>query len=91
MIVVITYDISDNKTRTKFHKLLKNIGINVQKSVFECEIDEYEIIEIRKFCKRHLDLERDSVRIYRICETCMSNATVQGTTINLKPKNWEIV
>ena len=91
MNVVIIYDISDNKVRTKFHKLLKNLGINVQKSVFECDINEYELIEIRKFCKRHLDLDADSVRIYKICSNCMSNATVQGTTINLRPKMWEII
>ncbi len=91
MSTIIIYDISDNKTRTKFHKLLKNMGINVQKSVFECDISEYELIEIKKFCKRHLDFETDSVRIYKICYQCISKASVQGCTINLLPKTWEIV
>ena len=30
MNVVITYDISDDKTRTKLHKLLKNLRYNIQ-------------------------------------------------------------
>ncbi len=91
MNVVITYDITDHKVRTRFHKFLKNLGINVQKSVFECDISEYELIEIRRFCKTHLDLDEDSVRIYKICSHCMSMAQVQGTTIKLRPQNWEIV
>ncbi len=91
MNVVIIYDISDNKTRTRFHHLLKNLGINVQKSVFECDINEYELVEIRRFCKRHLDMDTDSVRIYKICSQCMSKASVQGTTINLRPRVWEII
>lgn len=91
MNVVITYDISDNKVRTKFHKLLKNLGYNVQKSVFECEMSEYDLIEIRKFCKSNLDFETDSVRIYRICTECLDKAEVQGVTIKLKPQTWAIV
>ena len=91
MNVVITYDIVDDKIRTKFHKFLKNLGLNVQKSVFECDISEYELIEIRRFCKKFLNLEEDSVRIYKICSHCMSKAEVQGNTIKLKPQNWEIV
>ncbi|GAB6163720.1 CRISPR-associated endonuclease Cas2 [Desulfothermus naphthae] len=91
MNVVITYDISDDKTRTKLHNLLKNLGYNIQKSVFECDMTEYDLIQIRKFCKAHLDPETDSVRIYKICSDCLDKAQVQGTTIKLKADKWMVI
>ncbi|GAB6887056.1 CRISPR-associated endonuclease Cas2 [Desulfothermus okinawensis JCM 13304] len=91
MNVVITYDISDNKVRTKFHHLLKNLGYNIQKSVFECDMSEYDLIQIRKFCVQYLDVETDSVRIYKICSDCLDKAQVQGTTIKLKADRWVII
>lgn len=91
MNVVITYDISDNKVRSKFHNLLKNLGYNIQKSVFECEMSEYDLMQIRKFCKHNLDFETDSVRIYKICSDCLDKAQVQGTTIKLKVDRWMVI
>ncbi len=91
MNVIITYDIVEDKTRNKLHKFLSNMGFNIQKSVFECEITEDELIDIKRFCKRILDLERDSLRIYRICSSCLEKAKVQGTTIKLKPETWKIL
>ena len=36
MQLVITYDIADDKRRTKIHKVLKSYGQWMQFSVFEC-------------------------------------------------------
>jgi len=36
MLVLVTYDISDNKRRTKLATFLEGYGRRVQKSVFEC-------------------------------------------------------
>ena len=38
MFIVISYDIPDNKRRTKVMKTLKNFGAHVQYSVVECEL-----------------------------------------------------
>ncbi|GAB5046629.1 CRISPR-associated endonuclease Cas2 [Thermodesulfovibrio sp. TK110] len=37
---VVVYDISDDRERLKVDKLLKNYGFRVQKSVFECRLNE---------------------------------------------------
>ena len=37
---IVSYDISNDKKRTKMLRLLKNYGVRVQKSVFECLISE---------------------------------------------------
>lgn len=33
--IIITYDISDNKTRTRFSKFLEKYGVRIQFSVYE--------------------------------------------------------
>ena len=42
MFVLITYDISDNKRRSKVEKLLLEVGYRVNLSVFECDIKKGE-------------------------------------------------
>jgi len=40
MYVVISYDIPEDKRRTKIHKTLKSYGQWMQYSVFECDLTE---------------------------------------------------
>lgn len=65
MLVLIIYDIIDNKKRTKFMKLMLGYGHRVQKSAFEANLTKKQynklIKEMPKFCS-----EQDSIRIYRI-------------------------
>jgi len=91
MNTVITYDIADNKRRTRLSKFLKEMGIRSQKSVFECRLDKREVQQIRYYCKDNLDLENDSVRIYRICSRCMGKAEIQGQGIRFSQLDWVII
>lgn len=36
-VIIVTYDISNDKTRTKFSKFLEQYGVRVQFSVFEIQ------------------------------------------------------
>ena len=63
-IVLMIYDIVDNKMRNKMVKCLEQYGVRVQKSAFEALLD-------RKQCQRMLaessaliDEETDSLRVY---------------------------
>lgn len=38
---VVVYDISDDRERIKVDKVLKNYGFRIQKSVFECKLNEF--------------------------------------------------
>ena len=49
MIVLITYDITDPTRLRKLHGFLKEYGLNTQKSVFECGIDDVAIKAIRTY------------------------------------------
>ncbi len=91
MNTVIVYDISDNRTRTRLHNFLRELGIRSQRSVFECRLDNQEIRQIRKYCLQNLNLEKDSVRIYRVCSRCMNKAVLQGSGVKFSQLDWCVI
>jgi CRISPR-associated protein Cas2 len=91
MIVLITYDITDNQRLRKLHDFLKDFGLNTQKSVFECDIDDWGIKVIRKYCKENLDLTTDSVRIYKICNHCINKVIISGLGIKVTQLDFRVI
>jgi len=72
MFVVISYDIQDDKRRTKIHKCLKSYGQWVQFSVFECEMGKADYLRLRDRLDRIMvKAAGDSVRFYFLCERCV--------------------
>lgn len=64
-LVLIIYDIINNKTRNKMVKLLESYGNRVQKSAFEALLTSAQYNEvIRKIC--NIINEEDNVRMYRL-------------------------
>ncbi len=71
MYIIISYDIKNDKRRTKIHKALKDYGDWVQYSVFECDLTQKEFVKLRHRLKKLLDdNDDDSVRFYVLCEEC---------------------
>ena len=91
MIVLVTYDITDNKLRQRTHKFLKEFGLNTQKSVFECDIDREGIKQIRAYCRDNIDLNKDSVRIYKICSRCINNVIISGLGLKVTQLEYMVV
>jgi len=76
MKYVVTYDISNDKRRTKLSTLLEKYGLRVNYSVYECELNQtkfdkllYEI-ELKKLINK----KYDSLRFYYIHEKAMSRS-----------------
>jgi CRISPR-associated protein Cas2 len=44
---LVTYDVSDDKRRTKLYKTLLGAGDHVQYSVFMCDLNEAELATLR--------------------------------------------
>jgi CRISPR-associated protein Cas2 len=91
MITFITYDITDPKRLVKTHKFLKEFGVNTQKSVFECDIDDKALKRIRKYCRDNLDLSSDAVRIYRICTPCMNRVSLSGIGLKITNIDYTVI
>ncbi len=75
---VVSYDIVDTKLRTKVAKILVDYGVRVQKSVFECRVDEKRFLEMKKKVEEVIDFENDSVRYYTLCKKCIEAIQVSG-------------
>jgi CRISPR-associated protein Cas2 len=78
MYVVISYDIVDDAKRLRVAKLLKNYGQRVQKSVFECRVDERRYLELKGRLEKIIDMENDSVRYYALCQRCVGTIEISG-------------
>lgn len=78
---LVSYDISNDKLRTKFAKFLTKYGFRVQMSVFKLK-NSGRILDIvaeevkSKFSKKFE--ECDSVYIFKICEGCEKKALKFG-------------
>ena len=83
MITLITYDITEPKRLNDLRQFLKEFGLRTQKSVFECDIDNDALKRIRAYCRDHLDIVKDSVRIYKICNRCVGKAMISGAGIKV--------
>ncbi len=68
--IIVSYDISDNKRRTKVHKALKAYGDWVQYSIFECNLTKTEYAKLRSRLNPLIDMEEDNIRFYFVCESC---------------------
>ncbi len=91
MLTLVTYDVVENKPRTRLHKMLKELGLNTQKSVFECDIDAATLRRVEAGALDLLDPEADSLRIYRLCRRCARKVQVQGQGIVLLPRAFEVL
>jgi CRISPR-associated protein Cas2 len=70
MHVVVTYDVPENKRRTKIHKVLKSYGQWMQFSVFECNLTEAEYTKLRLRLAKLIKPDQDSIRFYFLCACC---------------------
>lgn len=64
-LVLVIYDIIDNKRRNKFVKLMENYGVRVQKSAFEMILSRSQYDELVKRIPGYIKSE-DNIRIYKL-------------------------
>src|SRR6266566_195385 len=77
-LYVVAYDISDDKRRTKIHKILKGFGQWTEFSLFECFLTKKELLQMRAKLDKYLDSRTDKVRIYLICDACITKIETIG-------------
>jgi len=75
---VVAYDISDDRRRTKVHKILSGFGQWTQYSLFECFLTSKERVLLRNKLDQVLEPAEDSVRFYPLCESCLDKVKTVG-------------
>lgn len=73
MMVLVTYDVSTTEPagRRRLRRVARaclNVGQRVQKSVFECSLDNAQFVTFRAKLLREIDPNEDSLRLY-----CLGN------------------
>ena len=66
MRYVLSYDITEDKPRTKVAKLMEGVLTRVQYSVFEGDVPEPRLTEAVQKAIGLIDPETDSIRIYHL-------------------------
>jgi CRISPR-associated protein Cas2 len=74
--IVVVYDISHNRRRTKLHNTLKDFGTPVQYSVFECLLDKKGMQRMQRAVKKVIKPRLDRVRYYYLCQQCLQQVQV---------------
>jgi CRISPR-associated protein Cas2 len=73
--VLVVYDISDDRRRTKLHNALLDFGTPVQYSVFECWLTAEQIPKMRSRVRKVIRPRKDHVRYYHLCAACAGRVT----------------
>jgi len=68
--VVVAYDISVDRRRTKLHNTLLDFGTPVQYSVFECWLTPAQVKQMRAKVRKVIRPRKDHVRYYFLCAAC---------------------
>lgn len=78
MYVLVSYDIVNDRIRTRVMKFLKNYGNRIQLSVFECDLDEAMYRKMKRGVEELIDKKKDRVRYYRLCHGCLGRVVISG-------------
>ena len=78
-LYLIAYDISDDRRRTKVHALLCGFGQWTQFSMFECFLNDKELVTLQSRLDELTDAREDNVRIYYICRRCQQKVETTGS------------
>lgn len=73
MLIIVTYDVS-TETREgrrrlrRVAKICEGIGQRVQKSVFECRVNQMQYEDMERRLLAEIDDKEDNLRLYRLTE-----------------------
>ena len=80
---VISYDVPEDRRRSKIHKLLTGYGTWVQYSVFECFLTDKELVQLKG---KLVNAAEDKVRIYSLCQPCLTKVEAIGCNLPQETK-----
>lgn len=91
MIVLVSYDIPDDRRRGQVHKLLKGYGVAVQRSVFECDLSGGQVDLLIRRAGRLIEPGDDDFRLYPLCARCYGAGVHVGTGPTGEQPSWLVL
>lgn len=73
MLIIVTYDVSTEtregrKRLRRVAKVCESMGQRVQKSVFECQVNDMQFEQLERELLAEINEQEDNLRFYRITE-----------------------
>lgn len=78
MVTIVAYDISKTRRRDKAAGLLKDYGVRVQYSVFECDLSAERLAVVKEKMLALINPRKDRVHFYPVCQGCFGKAESLG-------------
>lgn len=91
MLVLVVYDIPNDKRRTKLSNFLEGYGRRVQFSVFECFLNLEEMRQLHEKVKKLVKPVEDDVRFYWISQEAVSRVLVIGGESPQPPPKYYVI
>jgi CRISPR-associated protein Cas2 len=85
MLRLVAYDIADPKRLRLVAKACQDYGVRVEKSVFECDLDERDFAALWRELNEAIDPEQDAIIAYQICRACVKEAQSMGLLVRPGP------
>jgi CRISPR-associated protein Cas2 len=84
MLIIVTYDVSTEtqagrRRLRRVAKACESVGQRVQKSVFECRLDDTQFEALERTLLAEIDATEDNLRFYRITEPVEVRVKEYGT------------
>ena len=85
MLIIVTYDVSTEtkagrRRLRRVSRVCVSMGQRVQKSVFECQVNELQLEQMERMLLAEIDEKEDSLRFYRITEPAEVRVKQYGKT-----------
>ncbi|BDV43644.1 CRISPR-associated endoribonuclease Cas2 1 [Geotalea uraniireducens] len=85
MWIIVAYDVCTEtkpgrRRLRRVAQVCKNYGQRVQKSVFECQVNEMKFEELRRKLLKEIKKDEDNLRLYRLTEPRVDHVETYGLT-----------
>jgi CRISPR-associated protein Cas2 len=91
MLYLICYDIAKPDRLRKTAKIMEDYGLRIQRSFFQCSMEEKKLHEMLVKIKKVIERRRDSFFVYPLCEDCSRNAETDGNGDLLRLEGYVIL
>lgn len=89
---LVAYDINNSRRLQKIGKIAEDYGIRMQRSIFEAQMTEISLKEMKRRMAAVMDPAEDGVKIFLLCASCEAKRTGAGKNLPSFPdKNWQVL
>ncbi len=83
MLIIVTYDVSTEtkvgrRRLRRVAKVCESTGQRVQKSVFECQVNQMQYEELERRLLAEINQDEDNLRLYRLSESASMRVKEYG-------------